>query len=154
MDKFNLTQYFKNIAFHRGLLIAGLFLLGYYFVQFGTELPWENLYGDYTSRSYNHPVFGRMRVNVPLLPDKFVTLLALAGIFIMLILIKLREMNIPPNPITRLLALAAFVGQIPLGFYLLTYFSFLIFIALIGFIIYYIFGWILKGSKIDKNTDK
>ncbi|MCU0443626.1 MAG: hypothetical protein MUE85_01815 [Microscillaceae bacterium] len=155
MDKFNLKQYFKkNITVPRGMMIAGLLLLGYYFFQFGVESPWENLYGDYTSRSYNHPVFGRGRINVPMLPDKFVTLLALAGTFILLILIKLREMNIPPNPITRLLALAALLGQIPLGLYLLTYFSVLMFIGIIGFVIYYVFGWILNGSKMNKNIDK
>jgi hypothetical protein len=95
-----------------------------------------------------------VRINVPLLPDKFVTILALGGIFILLFLGKLKEMNIPPNPITRLLALAAFVGQIPLGIYLLTYFSFLIFIGIIGFVVYYIFSWILNGGKMDKNIDK
>lgn len=152
MAKFDLKQYSKQLSSQAILGVASLVLVGYYFVQFGLELPWENLYGDYSTRRYYSPYFGRVRVNVPLLPDKFVTILALGSLLIQLLLLKLQDFRLSPNPLTRLLGLVAIIGLFPLGIYLLTYASLLLFISIIGFVIYYIFKWILVGSRKNNNN--
>jgi hypothetical protein len=138
----------KPLSNTQSLRFWGIFLgllLGYYYFAFGLESPFINLYGDYSNRVY-YTSWGRVRQNVPLLPDKFVTLLASGGVLIQFLLTWLITIRIAPNPLTRLLWLAGLLALIPLGIYLLTYASLLVALLLIPTLLYVLGVWIFKGD--------
>ncbi len=112
--------------------MAVVVLLAYYGIRFGLSSPFENLYGDYSRRAATvGPV--RVRANVPLAPDKFVTLLGLGGTLGWLGAAAVQRGLRRPNPLSRLLRVTGSIALIPLGLYLLTYGGLL---GLLGLILY------------------
>jgi hypothetical protein len=129
------------------LILAGMAaaLVAYYLIRFGLTPPGENLYGDYRRRTtYVGPV--RVRANVPLAPDKFVTLLALGGTLSLLGATGAKRAFGRPNPLSRLLQVAGCVALFPLGLYLLTFAGILLLLAMVVAGVWWLVSYIVKGG--------
>lgn len=128
------------------LVLSGMaaVLVGYYLIRFGLTPPNENLYGDYQRRTtYVGAV--RVRSNVPLAPDKFVTLLALGGTLGLLGATGATRAFGRPNPLSRLLQVAGCVALLPLGLYLLTYAGILLLFGMVIAGVWWLVSYIVKG---------
>lgn len=122
--------------------IAIIVLICYFFLYFGFPKDglFENLWGDYSSRTqYWYGM--RVRSNVPLMPDKFITLSALLG-FSLLLVVSLTKNYIALAIIRRLLMVVGILLVLPISFYLFIVASLLLFIFLIVGIFYYV----IKGT--------
>lgn len=142
-----LIEFFKTrVGGAHVLILAGMaaVLVMYYLIRFGLTPPTEDLYGDYRRRTaYVGAV--RVRTNVPLAPDKFVTLLALGGALSLLGATGATRAFGRPNPLSRLLQVAGCVALFPLGIYLLTYSGILITLGIVIAAIWWLVSYIVRG---------
>jgi hypothetical protein len=133
------------------LVVLLAFLVLYYAWVFGFDEPWnENLFGNYSMQRYT--TYGvRVRQNMPLSPDKFVTLTGLAGTLLLLLRRLWLRYQPAGNVLVRLLLVAGVLLLVPVSFYLLVYASIVALVAIVVFVIYWtlrlVIGYILKGAR-------
>jgi hypothetical protein len=142
LKKNDTITHLKSIRIWWGIIFL---LIPYYFFAFGFEMPWENLFGNYSRRIY-YTTWGRVQQNVPLLPDKFVTLLGLGGSLIYFLLHLARVPSFGGNIFFRLLWLVGLVALLPLSLYLLTYASILVLIAMVLGAVWFLLQWLIRGK--------